>query len=340
MKLRFRIAIGILFIFISSYNNKSQAQNLPKVKGITLVASPRPIENESIKRIADTNSDWIALVPYGFQRQSDKALQYNVSGQWWGERIEGVNSCIDLAHANNQKVMLKPQIWIHGLWVGDLDYKTEAEWLIWEEGYRGFINSYVDIAIAKNVEMVCLGTEIRNSVLKREKFWRSLIKDIRVKYKGKLTYSANWDDFKQVPFWDALDYIGISAYFPLSDVATPSVFDLTASWKVYAKDLKDFSKKYKKQILFTEYGYLTIDQCAYKTWELEKRIKTTPENQQAQANAFQALYQTFWKESYWAGGFIWKWFPSGMGRFESLAKEYTPKDKLAESVISEWFGKP
>jgi hypothetical protein len=340
MKMTLNIKLVVIFSLLLVNINFCFSQNLSKIKGITLVAPPRPIDNESVKRIAETNSDWIALVPYGFQRQNDKAVQYNVDGQWWGERAEGVNNCIDLAHSHNQKVMLKPQIWIHGLWVGDLDFKTEAEWLVWEEGYRGFINSYVDMAIAKNVEMFCIGTEIRNSVSKREKFWRGLIKEIRVKYKGKLTYSANWDDFKQVPFWDALDFIGISAYFPLSDVATPSVFDLTARWKMYSKDLKDYSKKYKRQILFTEYGYLTVDQCAYKTWELEKRVKTTPENQQAQANAFQALYLTFWKESYWAGGFIWKWFPNGMGRAESMAKEYTPKDKLAEAVVSEWYGKP
>lgn len=31
-------------------------------------------------------------------------------------------------------------------------------------------------------------------------------------------------------------------------------------------------------------------------------------NLEAQANALQAIHNQFWKEDWFAGGFIWKWF--------------------------------
>jgi hypothetical protein len=37
--------------------------------------------------------------------------------------------------------------------------------------------------------------------MNRPKYWQELILEIRKVYKGKLTYAANWDEFKRVPFW-------------------------------------------------------------------------------------------------------------------------------------------
>ena len=57
----------------------------------------------------------------------------------------------------------------------------------------------------------------------------------RAVYKGKLTYAANWDgEFEEVAFWDALDVIGVQAYFPLTEERVPSVTKLTQAWAPYA----------------------------------------------------------------------------------------------------------
>jgi hypothetical protein len=71
---------------------------------------------------------------------------------------------------------------------------------------------------------------IRNAVAKRPEYWSQLIKKIKKIY-FKLTYAANWDDFDKVPFWNELDYIGIDAYFPLSNATTPSVLELNDAWQ-------------------------------------------------------------------------------------------------------------
>ena len=187
--------------------------------------------------------------------------------------------------------------------------------------------------------MFCVGTEFKISVKKRPHFWKQLIEDMRCRYTGKLVYSSNWDNYDNVSFWEDLDYVGISSYFPLSSAATPTESDLKKEWQSKIKLFRKFYRKAGKQILFTEYGYLSVDGCAGKTWELEKKVHSLPINEQAQANAFQSLYSQLWDEEFWAGGFIWKWFPEGMGHEGYVPRDYTPQDKKAERVIAQWFGK-
>ncbi len=259
--------------------------------------------------------------------------------QWWGERKEGVIENIRLAKKNNLKIFLKPQVYFPGSWPGDLDFKSDGEWEKWEAAYREYLLDYLDIAIEYEVEMFCIGTEFKISVIQRPTFWKNLISDIRCLYSGNLTYSANWDSFAEISFWEDLDYVGISAYFPLSDEETPKDKTLAKAWQPIKKKLNDFYKKSQKPILFTEYGYLTVDGCAGKTWELEKVIRQLSINEKAQAISFDNLYAQLWEEEFWAGGFIWKWFPHGQGHEGYLERDYTPQDKLAEKTIAKWFGK-
>ena len=57
------------------------------------------------------------------------------------------------------------------------------------------------------------------------------------------------------------------------------------------------------------FGYLSVDGCAHRVWELEAKVNHLAVNEQAQANALDALFETYWSEKYGAGGFLWKWFP-------------------------------
>ena len=309
------------------------------INGITAVATPDSFPSDPYPRLSQTNANWVCLVPYGFSRIGQTRLWFNIDRQWWGEKKAGVVENIRLAKKNNLKVFLKPQIYFPGSWPGDLDYKTEAEWQEWEAAYTEYIMHFLDIAIEHDVEMFCVGTEFKISEQKRIHFWKDLISKIRCLYPGQLTYSANWDSFEEIGFWGDLDYVGISSYFPLSSDKTPSNRTLAKAWKTKKKKLNSFYKKIGKQILFTEYGYLSVDGCAGKTWELEKKVKQLPINEEAQSVAFDNLYSALWDEPFWAGGFIWKWFPHGQGHEGYIPRDYTPQDKIAEGTIAKWFGK-
>lgn len=329
-----------LLILLNTCIPDGTAQNQSiKFSGITMVAPPNPIDLRPINKIKAVNAEWVCLVPYGFIRSGSTDVQFNLNFQWWGEKEEGIVESIRLAKKAGLRVMLKPQIYMHGKWIGDLAYSSQKEWAGFEQSYTEFIMHWSDIAEKENVELFCVGTEIKQSAQQREEYWRSLIEKIRSDYCGKLCYSSNWDAYQDVPFWDALDFVGVSAYFPLSTKKTPSVKQLGNAWSEQMKELKKFSELNDKQILFTEYGYLTVDGCAGRTWELEKKIKSLSKNEQAQANAIEAMLKKFYKEDFWAGGFLWKWFPDGMGHEGYPDKDYDPQGKKAEAVIQEWYGK-
>ncbi len=333
------IFIPYTFPFSVPYNDQEPKKD-SNIKGLTLVAPPKPFPDNPMMPIKNTGADWIAVVPYGFSRKGEADVHYNTSGwQWWGEKPEGAKRTIELAKQENLKVMLKPQLWIMGSWTGDLDFEKTSDWEKWEAGYEKYILEFAKIATDYEVEIFCIGTEFRESVKERESFWRNLINKVKALYKGKIVYAANWDDYDSVPFWDELDYIGINAYFPLEESTTPQVESLIENWQSWKKEIKSFSHKKNKKILFTEFGYLSVDRCAWKTWEIEKKVKTYSINEQAQANALDALYTSFWEEDYWAGGFLWKWFPNMRGHEGYPERDYTPQGKLAEEVLEKWFEK-
>lgn len=304
-----------------------------KIKGITIAAPPNAFVDNPLKKIQDINADWVCLVPYGFTRPGSTDVIFNMERQWWGEKKEGIIESIKQAKENNLKTLLKPQIYIPGNWVGDLTFESDAKWKEWEANYRDFILFFAQIAEANGAEMFCIATEFKKAVQTRPSYWKELIKEIRSIYKGELIYSANWDGYEACPIWSEVDYIGISAYFPLSEEKTPSVSSLQKAWEPTKKKLKKFASKHQKQIIFTEYGYQSVDGCAGKAWLIEKARPNLAINQQAQANALEAILTSFKDENWWHGSFLWKWFPNMQGHEGYPEKDYTPQDKIAEGVL-------
>ncbi len=309
-----------------------------KICGMSFTAPKNPFKTDPVLPLKNLGVKWISCLPYAIFYKN-KPTVHTIKGAWWGETTTGLCETVNYAHRHNVKVMLKPQIWNWEQWVGDLDMETEAEWDTFEQSYTRFIIKWAQVADSMNIDMFCVGTEIKNAVDKRPNYWRGLIDSIRTIYTGKLTYASNWDDYDKVQFWDKLDYVGVDAYFPLHKDKTPSVCDLKEAWQPTVKKLKIFSDKWQKPILFTEFGYLSLNGCAYNTWELEKKRGSVAVNQEAQANAIQALLETFAPLDWWAGGFQWKWYPNlsaALGEGDAR-RDYTPQDKLCEKVLKAMY---
>jgi hypothetical protein len=311
-----------------------------KMKGVTLVASPNPVPEGSFLPIQNVCADWVALNPFAFSNsERSTRIIYDSPRQWWGERPDGIRDAIVKAKSAGMKVMLKPQLWIPGGWVGNVSFTDEEKWNEWAENYQGYILLMAAIAEELDVDLFCIGTELDQTVIQKPEIWRGLIESVRAVYSGRLTYAANWTHYDEIEIWPQLDFIGIDAYFPLIDAVTPTVDELKGAWDHKLSNIQTLSEKLDKRVLFTEFGYLSVDGCAHEHWLLEPKRDLTATNETAQANAYRALLETFMPLDWWAGCFLWKWYPDrksswGEGSWE---KDYTPQGKAAETVLKSIF---
>ncbi len=323
----------------NSTETKAENYSHPKMNGVSLEMPSLPIEKDKIIELTKVNAEWAAMIPYGYTERNEAEVNFNYSGPWWGESLNGTRECIKMAQESGLKIMLKPHVWVVGQgWPGDFDLQSEADWLKWEKTYREYIIACAHLADSTEVDLFCVGTEYRKAVVKRLEFWRELIKEVKTIYKGPITYAANWDNYHNVHFWDQLDIIGIDAYFPLSSSAKPSLEELKKNWKPIVKKLEKYSLKQKKKILFTEYGYKSIEYANAGYWTYkDDTVKVSMENQ---AKAYKALFETIWQKKWVLGGFFWKWhFSDNDFLAGPLKRQHTPQGKLAMKIISDCYGK-
>jgi hypothetical protein len=86
-----------------------------------------------IAELADYGMNAIGLVPYGFERPLEPMVHY--SSGW--ERAELIEAVAALAHARGMKLLLKPQLWVHG-YPGEIGFAQESDRARWFEQYRRF----------------------------------------------------------------------------------------------------------------------------------------------------------------------------------------------------------
>lgn len=329
--------IGILILCIVQFSCSGQSNK--KLNGVSFVASREEVSQGQVEQVMRIHANSAAVMPFGFIRDAENPeIIFNTDRQWFGETKEGAKQYIDILHQNNITVMLKPQLWIsRGVFTGTLKMENEQDWKKLETSYRDFLLTFAHLAADTNVDLLCIGTELEQFVQNRPEYWGNLIIQIKKIYKGKLTYAANWDEFDRVPFWNRLDYVGVDAYFPLSESKTPSVDELVIGWTPWKLKMEQVSTQTKKPILFTEYGYRSMDYTAKKPW-LVDRSQEKP-NMVSQVNAKKAIFSEFWEEPWFAGGFVWKWFVNHKTAGGENDNRFTPQNKPSLKIISDNYQK-
>ncbi|HEY9116902.1 MAG TPA: hypothetical protein VIN11_03695 [Roseivirga sp.] len=349
------------WLFNQPTNNSSIVIPLSeKHRGVCWVASPYEIDSASILDLVGKNINWISQTPFGWQREHnspDIGNQIGREGGWWGERDDGLRMTTRIAKSYGIKTILKPHIWLRdsqGKWRGEIQMNNEEDWQKWFANYETFILHYAKIAEEEQIEMLCIGTELHRTCVERESDWRSLIAKIRTVYSGKLTYAANFaDEYQEVAFWDALDYIGVQGYFPVANSENPSLKEVTEGWLPHIEQLKKASDQYEKPILFTEIGYKSTKDAGIEPWQWPERIGREEReaifSEEAQATLYQGMFEALSNEQFIAGFHLWKWYPKVP---ESIAEErrgrrgnddgafnidFTPQGKEAEQVMAKYF---
>jgi len=247
---------------------------------------------------------------------------------------ESLGHAINTMHALGMKVMLKPHVDL-----ADGEVRTNIipseEWFA---SYKEFILHYARFAVRYNVELLCIGTELSNtSISKWKAQWLDIIAAIRAVYKGPITYAANWDEYEGVSFWDAVDYIGMDAYFPLTDKTNPTKEELVKGWEKNTDVIETWLKanKLNKPVIFTEVGYDTIEGSNKQPWRVLPTMAKYKENQEEQANCLEALFLALSKRPWFKGFYWWNYFP----RPDIGPLGYTLRGKKGEKILIEWFNK-
>jgi hypothetical protein len=344
--LKFSLYIAAALVAFAGYNvffeDKEVVYEGSKIKGVCFVAPHDTMQHTEYEPVKQINAEWVAITPYGFCKKEEPIFHYpkvktneTRKWQWWGERPDGAAKCIEMAHQKGLKVMLKPHVWVRDMYTGDLDYGSDENWAKFEKDYREYVLDFARVADSTDVEIYCIATEFHTFVAKRPQFWKQLIKEVKQIYKGKLTYAENWDKYQDAHFWDEMDFVGIDAYFPLSEKQSPNLDEIKKGWKSHLKDIEKYSRKAQKPILFTEIGYQSTDFTTHKPWESYSKH---PDNEKLQVDAYQAFFDMVWQQKWFAGAFVWKWFPF-MDKNDIARDKYSPQNKPAQAVLKDNFGK-
>src|SRR5699024_10830469 len=129
---------------------------------------------------------------------------------------------INYARKLNLKVMLKPTVntregtWRAHINFFDIDVPCEPKWSDWFKSYTEYQLHYAKIAEQTNCEMFIIGCEMVQTERKEEE-WRKVIADIRTAYSGLITYNTDKYQEDNVKWWDAVDVISSSGYYPIDD---------------------------------------------------------------------------------------------------------------------------
>ena len=109
-------------------------------------------------------------------------------------------------------------------------------WDDWFNSYRDMLTHFAWNAQGHGVDVLVVGSELVSAEPKVDQ-WTKTINKVREIYKGNLTYSANWDHYTSLPFWDQLDLIGMNSYYKLGDDHNVSVSEIEDRWKEIQHDL-------------------------------------------------------------------------------------------------------
>lgn len=313
-------------------------------KGVCWTGEPRKITQDAIQTVKSYGVNWISQTPFGWMKSTHSPeLFFNSNHGWWGETDEGIRLTTRLAKKKGLKVMLKPHVWIRrpsvNGWRNSIDFETQSQWQQWEAAYSRFILHHAQLAAEENLEILCIGTELTQSVVKRPQYWKSLIQKIRSIYTGKLTYAANWyGEYDITSIWKDLDFIGIQCYFPLTEKKQPSVEELVNGWQPHLRAIEAISVKYGKPVILAEIGYTNTLGAAIKPWQWSQHISGQHLDHLQQVNAYEALFRAFGNKKWLAGIFIWKWFPSHQ-RVPADHVDFSPQNKPAAEVLKKWYTK-
>lgn len=268
----------------------------------------------------------------------DESTVHPIGNYRAGETDDRVIREIEAAKALGLRIMLKPHIWIvDGTWRGRIELDDYASYQRWFDAYDRWMLHYAELAQTHGVETLVIGVELRSTERSLERRWRRLVRQVRRRFDGKLTYSANWDDAAAVPWWDALDYVGVQFYPPLASKPGAPRAAIEHALDERLDELARLSKRVDRPVIFTEVGFRTADDALVHPHAWPERAGSVKIDPATQALGYECFVEAVRDRAWVAGIYWWKWFTDPNTTEEGPAG-FSPRGKLAESIVRAAYG--
>ena len=241
---------------------------------------------------------------------------------------EEIVATIRYAQSLGLDVILKPMVnCADGTWRAhinffDEDVICEPKWSDWFKNYTEFLLHYAKIAEENHCTMFVIGCELVNTD-RREAEWRQLIKEVREVYNGLLTYNCDKYQEDRLKWWDAVDVISSSGYYPYD------------TWEEQLARIEPVVKKYQKPFFFCEAGAPSWvgGDVLPNDWTLVGDV-----SMEAQARWYQAMFAAVAKVDFVDGFGLWDWKAHVYPEQEALQnKDYAFFNKPAEKIIQKFY---
>ena len=286
--------------------------------------------------------NWVSLTPFGRVGNTEgRGVDPTFEASPTANR-KNIGLAIDQAHARGLRVLLVPHLWIEsGDWRATIHPQGELAWKQWAESYTRFATAWAQVAEKHHADAFAAGVELRSWVTTRHAHsFSDVIRAIRSIYSGILTYSANWDDAEHTLVWGELDLIGINAFYPLADGpnATPDAMRKRAVG--IAGEVRALSERWRKPVFFSEMGYTTRPDPAWKPWEWPEDLGRPVVDEAAQALATASLLGPFIDDESFPGFFVWRTYADPNDVSQEPAWGFSPRGKQAEGVLKNFWRRP
>lgn len=288
-----------------------------------------PQARESLNRmVAATGADFVILAPNGLQATAQsEEICYTSEGTCSDEELV---AAIRYARSLGLRVGLKPTVNCrNGVWRAyicffEQDVVCEPKWSNWFDAYTRFQVHYAAIAQQEHCDLFIAGCEMVMSEHRADQ-WRQVIRAIRQQYAGPVTYNTDKYQEQNVTWWDCLDMISASGYYPIN------------RWEQELDRIEAVVRRYDKPFLFTEAGCMsrTGSAAVPNDWSLQG-----PLNLQEQADWYRAMFSACERRS-WVKGFgLWDW-PAQLPAARAARQDtgYCFCGKPAEEVVKQYYGK-
>lgn len=273
----------------------------------------------------------INAVTFAFAAQQDHC--YSTTIDWTGSHMPNDNQLEDLIKYSKDKglkTLVKPMLNVcDGYWRAyirffDEDVPCEPKWEEWFKSYGEYIIHYAQFCQKNNVDILIIGCELVGTDHRCDE-WKSLVKNIRRIYNGALTYNCDKYQEHNVKWWDALDYISSSGYYPVGTISKE------------LDRIEEVCKKFNLPFIFTEAGCPSVKGASKmpNDWFLIETGEVCEENQY---NYFKELFEESSRRGFIKGFCLWDWpIKSPQNAKDKYEKDYNVKFKKAENLIFQYF---